>query len=241
MARGHQIECAVCGDHWLHSTDHDRETGTRLNDVELRRNLNRPFELLGAPAERVGQLEEDAANLFCLLLFERDDLVIDLNGLERLDEQARATRRSAMDDARYRRAVFGANHQHVAAVAIGDHLFLQILRVPSAEKAVQRCPQSLLVLTQTVADRGQRGTGVVGHFARWLDLAANIGNLLRERRNRLDQQPQQRKRGANLDDRLTRLLDRFEVATESQQPHRLEPSSLHAERRDDLVEIGRRA
>ena len=72
----------------------------------------------------VGQLEENAADLFELLLLERDDLVVDVDGLERLDEQAGAARRTAVYDARDRRAMFGAHHQHVAAVAVRDDLFL---------------------------------------------------------------------------------------------------------------------
>ena len=36
---------------------------------------------------------------------------------------------AAVDDARNRGAMLGAHHQHVAAVAVGDHLLLQVLRV----------------------------------------------------------------------------------------------------------------
>ena len=90
MTRGHQIERAVCGNHRFHSADHDREPRPRLDDVELGRDLDRPLELFRPAAERVGQLEQDAAHFLGFLLLERHDVVIDLNGLEWLDEQAGA-------------------------------------------------------------------------------------------------------------------------------------------------------
>ena len=80
-----------------------REPRARLDDVELGRDVDRPLELVGPRAEGVGQREQDAADLLGLLLLERDDLVVDLDGLERLDEQARAAGRAAVDDAGNRR------------------------------------------------------------------------------------------------------------------------------------------
>ena len=54
----------------------------------------------GRRAEGVGQREQDAADFLGFLLLERDDVVVDLDGLERLEEQARAAGRAAVDDAR---------------------------------------------------------------------------------------------------------------------------------------------
>ena len=136
--------------------------------------------------------------------------------------------------------MLGANHQHVAAVAVGHHLLLQILRVPSAQKPVERRPQALLLFAQTLANRGERGARVVGDLARRLDLAPHVGDLLFERRDRFHQHAQQRKCGPDLRDRLTRLLDRLEISGQSEQPHRLEPTALDAECVDDLAEIRRR-
>ena len=82
----------------------------------------------GRPAERIGQREQNAANLLGLLLLERDDVVVDLDGAERLEKQAGAAGGCAVDDAGDRGAMFGAHDEHVAAVAIGDDLILQVLR-----------------------------------------------------------------------------------------------------------------
>jgi hypothetical protein len=58
--------------------------------------------------------------------FERDDLVVDLDGAERLEVEAGTAARTAVDDARNRRAMLGLDDEHVAAVAVADDLILQI-------------------------------------------------------------------------------------------------------------------
>ena len=52
------------------------------------------LRMSSAPAaERVGQRQQDAQDLFVLLLLERDDVVVDLDRAERLEKEARAARR----------------------------------------------------------------------------------------------------------------------------------------------------
>ena len=84
-----------------------------------------------AAAERVAQRQQDAQDFFVLLLLERDDVVVDFDGAERLEIEAGAAARAAVHDAGNRRPVLGANDQHVAAMAIGDDLLLEVFR---------RCP-----------------------------------------------------------------------------------------------------
>ena len=104
-------------------------------------------------AERVGQRQQDAPDLLGLLLLERDDVVVDLDRAERLEKQARAARRAAVHDARNRGAVLGAHHQHVAAVALGDDLLLQVLRrVLAAQVRLERAAQPRALLAQPIAD-----------------------------------------------------------------------------------------
>jgi hypothetical protein len=62
-----------------------------------------------------------------LLLFERHDVVADLDGAERLEEQACAARGRAVDDARYRAAMLRLDDEDIAAVPLGDDLILQVL------------------------------------------------------------------------------------------------------------------
>ena len=77
--------------------------------------------------------------LLALPLLELDDVVVDLDGRRRLEEQAGAAGRAAVHDARDVAAMLGAHHQHVAAVALGDHLLLQVLGgVAAAHELLER-------------------------------------------------------------------------------------------------------
>ena len=100
VARRLQLERAVGRQRRLDAVDRLREARPRLQHVELGRRLDRPLQVGGARAERVGQRQQDAADLLGFLLLERDDVVVDLDGAERLEKQARAARRRAVHDAR---------------------------------------------------------------------------------------------------------------------------------------------
>ena len=76
-----------------------REARPRLDDIELGGDVDRPAQVVRASAERVGQREQDAADFLGLLLLERDDVVVDLDGVERLEIQAGAAGGGAVDDA----------------------------------------------------------------------------------------------------------------------------------------------
>ncbi len=135
----------------------------------------------GASAERVGQRQQNPADLLGFLLLERDDVVVDLDRAERLEKQARAAARAAVDDARNRGAVLGADDQHVAAVAVGDDLLLQVLRgVLAAQVRFERPAQPRPLLAQPIADASQLRARVVHHLAARVDLAADVGDLALE-------------------------------------------------------------
>ena len=129
----------------------------------------------GAAPERVGQREQDAADFLGFLLLERDDVVVDLDRAERLEEQARAAAGAAVHDARNRRPVLGADDEHVAAVAIGDDLLLQVLRrVLAAQVRLERAAQPRPLLAQAIAQALQLRAGIVDDFAGGIDLAADV-------------------------------------------------------------------
>ena len=240
MARAFQLERSVSCDDRFYGAGHQREACAGLNHVERRCHFDRPFELVGPCAEGVRQREQDAPDLFYLLLFQRNDLVVDLDGLERLDEQARAAGRAAMNDSGNRRSMFGANHQHMTAVAIGDDLLLEIFRgLAAAQERVERRTKALLLPAQAIANLRERGARVVRDISRRLDLPADVGDLAGERRYRIDLLAEDRKRGAHPSDRLSRLLDRLEIVAELQQSKRFERAAIDGERFEDRVEIRR--
>ena len=107
----------------------------------------------GPRAKGVGQRQQNAADFLELLLLERDDVVVDLDGAERLEEQARAARGGAVHDAGDARAVLGLDDEHVPAVAFGDDLLLQILwRFPCRAGTTRACRAA--ASAACAADRG---------------------------------------------------------------------------------------
>ena len=126
-------------------------------------------------------------DLLLLLLLERDDVVVDLDRAQRLEEQARAARGAAVHDAGNRRPVFRADDEHVAPVAVGDDLLLQVFRrVLAAQVGLERPAQPRALLAQAIAQALQLRTGIVDDLARRIDLAADVGDLALEGRGALD-------------------------------------------------------
>ncbi len=120
-----------------------------------------------------------------------------------------------------------SHHQDVAPVAIGDHLLLQVLRrLALAQERLEGGPQPAALLAQPVADAGQRRTGIVGHLAARLDLAAHVRDLVPERGDAAHQPHQKGQCRPRLRDRFARLLDRLEEIRQAQQPQRLERAAL---------------
>ena len=147
-----------------------------------------------------------------------------------------------MHDAGNCRAVLRAHHQHVASVAIGHHLLLQVLRgVLAAEVRFERSAQSRTLLPQPVAQRLELGTRIVHDLAGRIDLAADLRDLTLERRDRFDDAREQRERCPRAADAGGARLDRREKCRERNQRQRLERTAFDGQRRQDLVEVGWRA
>ena len=146
-------------------------------------------------AERVGQREQDAPDLLGLLLLERDDVVVDLDGAERLEKQARAARRRAVHDARDAAAVLGLHDEDVAAVPLGDDLILQVFRrLLAAQVRLERAAQPRPLLAQALANQLQLRARVIDDLAGRVDLLARLRRLALERRGAAAGRLEQRKR-----------------------------------------------
>ena len=75
-------------------------------------------------------------------------------------------------------AMLGADDQHVAAVAVGDDLLLEILRgVLAAQVRLERAAQPRPLLAQPIADAPQLRARIVDDLAAGIDLAADVGDL----------------------------------------------------------------
>ena len=129
-------------------------------------------------------------------------------------------------------AVFGAHDQHVAAVAIGDDLLLQVLRgVLAAQVRLERAAQARALLAQPVADAPQLRARIVDDVAAGIDLAAHVGDLALERGRGLDDRARARGKAARA--RRTAAdggFDRSEEVGEPEQLQRLERAAFDRER-----------
>ena len=99
MPRGQQLEVAVSRQHRFDAVDRLRKSCACLHDVELAGGLNRLRDVFGPAAKGVGQSQQDAQDLFVLLLLERNDVVVDLDRAERFEKEARAAGGRSVNDA----------------------------------------------------------------------------------------------------------------------------------------------
>ncbi len=236
-----QVDTRVGGEGRCRATHLLRQAGLRLNDVEVGRHGQGALEIEGAAAELVRQREEDPVDFLGLLLLERDDLVVDLDGAERLEEQTRSAGRAAVHDARDRAAMLGPHDQDITPVAIGDDLFLQVpRRVLGAQVRLEGRPQATALLPEAFPDGFQLGARVVGHRAGGLDGAADVHDLALERPDSLDQVVQVGKRaGRGTPDRLARLLDRGQQIGEADELDALQGPPLDRQGPKDHIDIAR--
>ena len=80
---------------------------------------------IGVAAQAVGHLAQDAVDLAGLFLGQPHQLVVQVDGFERLDEQRVAAGAGAVDHAVQLAALPGDDRHHEALVADGDELLLQ--------------------------------------------------------------------------------------------------------------------
>ena len=134
--------------------------------------------------------------------------------------------------------MLGLHHEHVAAVALGDHLVLQVLRsVLSAQVGLERATQPGPLPPQLVADGAQLRAGVIHHLARRIDLVARLGDLALEGRHRRARLIEQRVRRSHTPDGVPGVVHRLEKRGECQEPKRLQRTALDGERAQDSRKV----
>ena len=123
--------------------------------------------------------------------------------------------------------VFGPDHQHVAAIALGDDLFLEILRrVAAAQVGLERPPQPLSLPSKLVPDARQRRTGIVLDVAVLADGLADPGVLDLEPRGPARDGREGRQSGGGAFHQRRGAIDRVEEVGQSEQPQRLQRKAL---------------
>ena len=113
-------------------------------------------------AQPVGHFQQDAVDFAHLLFGEPDQLVVEVDGFERLDEERVAAGAGAMDDAVELAPLSRDHGDDEALVADGDELLLQnAFFAVRAEKALERILDGLLLPLDIAAQavRGRRWRG----------------------------------------------------------------------------------
>ncbi len=211
MATGADFEPAIRRDCRFGSIDQYRKLRAGLQHVELGCRLHGALEIAATAAERIGQLEQNTTDFLCLLLLERDNVVVDFNRAERLEKKTGAAARAAVHDSGNRGAMFGSNDEHVASIAIRDDLLLQVFRcVLAAQIGFQRAAQAGALFPQSIPHASELRTCVVHDLAGRIDLAADVGYLRVERGRRVSNRAKNRTGAAGASDRRAGHVDRCE-------------------------------
>src|SRR4029077_8878393 len=137
-----------------------------------------------------------------------------------------------------RRPVLRLHDEDVAPVALGDDLILQVLRrLLAAQVRLERPAQQRRLLPQPIADHFQLGARIVDDLAGLVDLLADAGGFVLERRGAAAGgfEVRKRSRAANRGDGV---VDRREERRQLQETRRFERAALDRERRERLRQIG---
>ena len=118
-----------------------------------------------------------------LLFGEAHQFVVEVDGLERLDEQRVAAGAGAVDHAVQLAPLPGDHRHHEALVADGDEFLLQhAFFAVRAQKALERFLDGALLPLDVAAQAGQRHAGMVGDAAVGQNLAFQVLAAARENR-----------------------------------------------------------
>ena len=193
-----------------HAADVERVARLGLHDVERRRRVDRALQLAAAAAGTHRSARAGCAGLprcSCCSSATMSLLISTVLSGSRNRLAPLAELPCTMPG--IARAVFRADDEHVAAVAVGDDLLLQVLRrVLAAQVGLERAAQTRALLAQPIANALQLRTGIVHDLAAGIDLAAHVGDLALERGGRFDDRAEQRERRAGAADAARRWRPR---------------------------------
>ena len=172
----------------------DRKARLGEDQIQLRHNCQRLADGIGVAAQTVRHFEQDAVDFAGFLFAQPHQLVVEVDGFERLDEQGVPAGADAVDDAIELAALPGDHGHHEALVADGHEFFLEhAFLAVRAQEPFERFLDGFLLALHVAADAGQRDAGVVGDAAVGQDLAFQVFQQGPEIADGLGAPPQPRK------------------------------------------------
>ena len=113
------------------------ECGLGEQQIQPADSLHQHLDLRPVDAQQFGELAQDAQRLSLLLFPQPNQLVVQVDGLQRFHEQRMPAAAGAVDDAVHFALLARHHRNHEAIVAKRDELFLQ-------RAVVMMCPQESL-------------------------------------------------------------------------------------------------
>ena len=159
----------------------ERQTRLGHGQVDGGSRFHRARDLLGSGADLVAERIEDAVDLVLLVELALPPAVVQLDDLERLDEERLTARRRVVDDPLQLSPGVRTHRHHVAAVPCGDDRVLEHRRVLApADERVEPLHQPAVGDSHVSPDPAQFRTGGVQDVAARANGAVDVGLEIRQ-------------------------------------------------------------
>src|SRR3990172_10195365 len=170
-------ELALLGEEGGFSAADFGESAFGLRQIDLREYFDRESDVVPARSHPLRELREDLPNLFALSIANDGDVVIDLDGRQRLDEKRRAARGSSVHDPGKLRSALGLDGYDGAVISRSDQAFLEeLLVVARGERVIEELSQLGLEPSRSLANPLELAAGIVPNGLRLeIDDSPNVG------------------------------------------------------------------
>ena len=186
-------------------------------------------------------LAQNPMHLARLFLGEAHQLVVQLDGFQRLEEQRVAGAAGAVDHALDAALLAGNQRHHEAVITNSDVVFLEHAVLPVyAQEALERFLDGLLLALQIAAQPAERDAGMIGNRAVGKDLAGQVRQQAAKfaESGRARREAREASRGGRQDG--ARVRSPVEHVGNLEDLLRFEPRSLDPELRHRGADVGDR-
>ena len=209
----HHPALAVSDKRRDHTIEIARERCLREQQVQLADHLHRPANIGRMRTELIRNLAQDAKDFALLFFAQPHEFVVEIDGIQRLDEQRLTAAACAMDNAVDPPLLPGNHRDDEPIVSNRDVLFLQYALVAvRLQESFERLMNRTLLLIDVPAQPVERDARIIGNRPVRKHLAPDLAEQPAEIRHHLRSLGQQRKLIALRTGRVLRPLARETVS-----------------------------
>ena len=144
----------------------EREGGFGEDAIERGQRFDAGGDFGCVGAQRFGDFGEDALDFAQLVFAQADELVVEVDGFERLEKERAAGAARAVNDAVDAAFLSGDDGHDVAVFADGDEVFLErAIGAMRAQESFERFLDAFLLAFDVAADAAESDAGVIGKRA----------------------------------------------------------------------------